>query len=557
MLIAAALAGTIFFSVPVGEARGRVALYLVVTMAPFVLLAPVIGPLLDRLPHGRRAAVAVSMLARAVLAWAMAGSVEDAGLELYPAALGVLVASKGYGVVRSAVVPRLLPSAVTLVRANSRVTLAGLVATGLAAPVGALLHLLGPAWPLYGALAVFSAGALLAFSLPHAVDSARGEERALLRSDPEPDPGSDPEPGSGSCSPDAAPATAAGAGAGAGASPVQAAKPSACVPAGTAPDTSPAAAGGAAGAATGAGRAEGVEGGAGPTVRGAGAAHPTALATSTTPTDPTTPTVPADPAPRTDAAHPASPAPSVPPVGASALPFFCPLPPAAGIAAAAGPAAGAGVAGGPGAGAVSGRARRRPGLRTVGPSVLHALRANAALRAFSGLLTLFLAFLLRERPPEGLSAAVALGLVAVAAAAGNALGTTLGAWLRARGPETIITAVLGLALAAALPAAALYGAVTLAVVAAVAGLAQALAKLSLDALIQRDVPEEVRTSAFARSETALQLSWVVGGGLGIVLPLNGTLGLAVAAALVAVAAAATTRGLVRAARRGAPYPRAA
>ncbi|WP_259370792.1 hypothetical protein [Streptomyces sp. SCUT-3] len=152
---------------------------------------------------------------------------------------------------------------------------------------------------------------------------------------------------------------------------------------------------------------------------------------------------------------------------------------------------------------------------------------------------------------------MALGLVAVAAAAGNALGTTLGAWLRARGPETIITAVLGLALAAALPAAALYGAVTLAVVAAVAGLAQALAKLSLDALIQRDVPEEVRTSAFARSETALQLSWVVGGGLGIVLPLNGTLGLAVAAALVAVAAAATTRGLVRAARRGAPYPRAA
>ncbi|CAM5324175.1 hypothetical protein SALBM217S_01389 [Streptomyces griseoloalbus] len=48
--------------------------------------------------------------------------------------------------------------------------------------------------------------------------------------------------------------------------------------------------------------------------------------------------------------------------------------------------------------------------------------------------------------------------------------------------------------------------------AAVAGFAHALAKLSLDALIQRDVPELVRTSAFARSETLLQMSWVLGGG---------------------------------------------
>ena len=55
MMITVALASTIFFSVPTGEARGRVALYLLITMAPFVLLAPVIGPLLDRLPSGRRA----------------------------------------------------------------------------------------------------------------------------------------------------------------------------------------------------------------------------------------------------------------------------------------------------------------------------------------------------------------------------------------------------------------------------------------------------------------------------------------------------------------------
>ncbi|MFF2809435.1 MFS transporter [Streptomyces sp. NPDC058000] len=395
MMITVALASTVFFSVPTHEARGRVALYLLVTMAPFALLAPVVGPLLDRVPHGRRAAMAGSMLARAVLALTMSGTVAGGGLGLYPAALGVLVSSKAYGVVRSAVVPRLLPPRVSLVKANSRVTLAGLLATGVAAPVGAGLHLIGPAWPLYGACAVFLAGAFLSFSLPHAVDSGKGEARARLAS-------------------------------------------------------------------------------------------------------------------RDGAAH-------------------------------------------------DGARGRRPGLRTVGPAVLHGLQANAALRSLSGFLTFFLAFLLREHPLGGLGPAVSLGLVAVAAGVGNALGTAVGAWLKARGPEPIIAAVLGLALAATALAALFYEVLAVVVVpamAAAAGLCQALAKLSLDAMIQRDVPEAVRTSAFARSETVLQLSWVVGGALGIALPLIGTLGMVVAAGLVALGAALAVRGLLGAARRGGrPAPR--
>src|SRR3954471_21160367 len=80
MLVTVALASTVFFSVPTGEARGRGALYLLVTMAPFAVLAPVVGPLLDRLQHGRRAAMATAMVARAVLAWTMAGVVSTAGL---------------------------------------------------------------------------------------------------------------------------------------------------------------------------------------------------------------------------------------------------------------------------------------------------------------------------------------------------------------------------------------------------------------------------------------------------------------------------------------------
>nr|WP_245793370.1 MFS transporter [Streptomyces pini] len=426
MMITVALASTIFFSVPTGEARGRVALYLAVTLAPFALLAPIIGPLLDRIPHGRRAAMAGSMLGRALLALSMAGAVATGSLELYPAALGVLVASKAYGVVRSAVVPRLLPHRISLVKANSRVTLAGLLATGAAAPLGAALHSLGPAWPLYGAFTVFVIGTFLSFSLPHKVDSAKGERRALLTAY------------------EAAHSHDGDGGADTG------------------------------GGATGESGAGGAAAGSAAGKNGNGSGKP-----------------------------------------------------------------------------------RRPGLRTVGASVFNALLANSSLRALSGFLTFFLAFMLREHPLAGLDPVVSLGVVAVAAGGGNALGTALGAWLRDRVPEMIIASVLALALTATVVAAVLYGTVTVPVVAAVAGLAQALGKLSLDALIQRDVPEVVRTSAFARSETLMQMSWVAGGAVGIALPLIGPVGMGVAGVIVAVGALATVRPLLSAARHGTPHPRVA
>ena len=81
-MVAVALANTLFFSVPTGEARGRVALYLLITMAPFAVMAPVIGPLLDRFRHGRRYAIAATMLARCFATWVLAGAV--AGEELSP-----------------------------------------------------------------------------------------------------------------------------------------------------------------------------------------------------------------------------------------------------------------------------------------------------------------------------------------------------------------------------------------------------------------------------------------------------------------------------------------
>ena len=52
--ITAALAGSIFFSISPDESRGRVALALLLTMAPFAVVTPLIGPAIDRVRGGRR-----------------------------------------------------------------------------------------------------------------------------------------------------------------------------------------------------------------------------------------------------------------------------------------------------------------------------------------------------------------------------------------------------------------------------------------------------------------------------------------------------------------------
>ena len=45
----------------------------------------------------------------------------------------------------------------------------------------------------------------------------------------------------------------------------------------------------------------------------------------------------------------------------------------------------------------------------------------------------------------------------------------------------------------------------------------AIAKASLDASLQNDLPEESRASGFGRSESTLQLAWVLGGAVGVLV----------------------------------------
>lgn len=167
-LIAIGLAGTIF-SVPLGEARSKVALYLLITMVPFALLAPVVGPLLDHFRHGRRYALATTFLGRAFLAYVMSDNL--LGWGLYPAAFGVLAFSRAYGVARSAAVPRLLPEGVGLSQVGARASVYGTFAGALVAPIGLLAFKFGPQWPLRVAALIFLVGMVVALRLPPRADS--------------------------------------------------------------------------------------------------------------------------------------------------------------------------------------------------------------------------------------------------------------------------------------------------------------------------------------------------------------------------------------------------
>lgn len=362
--VAISLAGTLFFQVPTGEARGQVALFLGLTMLPFAIVAPLIGPFLDRFSHGRRWAVGATMAIRAFLCWVLATAVVTESAWLFPAALGVLVASKAYGVTRAAAVPRLLPPDLTLVKANARVSLAGVVGAGVSAPLAVLASTFGPEWSLRYAFVVFVLATIWAIRLPEKVDSSQGEGEMVL--------------------------------------------------------------------------------------------------------------------------------------------------------------AGSTDHRGPG---------RRPKTR-IPAAVAFALRANSGPRWLSGFLTMFMAFLLRENPIGDWRPEVLLGLVIGAAGLGNTLGITIGSLLKRLSPSVTVVLALLADVAVATVAALFYGLVSLVLLGLTAGLAQALAKLSLDSTIQRDIPSRVQASAFARSDTTLQLAWVIGGFIGIAMPLMPQLGLGIAAGVL-------------------------
>jgi MFS family permease len=349
--VAVALANTLFFAAATAESKANVALYLAITVAPFALVAPVIGPALDRLQRGRRIAMAVSCAGRAVLAVVLVFQL-DTWL-LYPAALGIMVLSKSFLVLKAAVTPRVLPSSITLATTNSRLTTFGMAAGGVAGAVAAgAAALLGSPGALWWTAALGVAGAVLCLRIPRWVESTAGEV-------------------------------------------------SAAVPAGR-----------------------------------------------------------------------------------------------------------------------PGSARAKvPATRAV----LVALWGTSAVRVLTGFLTLFVAFVVKagaEQAPAGDPAGqlFVIGMVGAAAGAGLFLGNAVGARSRFGRVEPVVLAAAAAALLAAVGVALLPGVPAAVVAALVASSASALAKVCLDAVIQRDLPEHARASAFGRSETVLQTAWVLGGAIGVLAP---------------------------------------
>jgi MFS family permease len=342
--VAVALANTLFFAAATAESKTNVALYLIITVAPFAVVAPVIGPMLDKLQRGRRAALAVSFAGRAVLAVVMAFNYEN--WLLYPAALGAMVLSKSFAVLKAAVTPRVLPQTITLVTTNSRLTTWGLVAGGVGGAVAAGVAAL---WGSPGAL-IFTAllgvaGTVLCLRIPRWVESTIGEVAATLRT----------------------------------------------------------------------------------TARG----------------------------------------------------------------------------------------RRTP----MGRHVTVALWGNGAVRVLTGFLTLFVAFVVREQSETDPRRQLFLiGIVGAAAGIGSFAGNGVGSRRQFLRSDAVIMSCVTAAVLVSAVAALVPGIATAALVGLIGAAASALAKVCLDAVIQRDLPDESRASAFGRSETVLALAWVFGGTIGVLLP---------------------------------------
>jgi hypothetical protein len=364
--MAVGLANTLFFSAATAESKTKVALYLLITVAPFALIAPVVGPMLDRIQRGRRIALAVSCFGQALLSVVMALHLND--WLLYPAALGTLVLSKSFDVLKSSMTPRVLPSGMTLSKTNARLTVFGLAAgmvfglfaSGFAKVFGSP----GALW-FTAALCVFDA--VLCLGIPAWVEVTEGEVPTSLRAEP-----------------------------------------------------------------------------------------------------------------------------------------------------------------------------HKPKRQPMGRHVVIGLWGNGTIRLMTGFLLLFPAFVIKsmeEHSPT--KQLLLLGLIGGAAGIGSFAGNGIGARLQFAKPDQVILVCIGGCVLGGVFAALTGNVTTAAIAALIAAVASALAKVSLDATIQNDLPEASRASAFGRSETILQLSWVFGGALGVLLPTKFGLGFTVVTVLLAVGAVQT------------------
>ncbi|HVT78690.1 MAG TPA: MFS transporter [Acidimicrobiales bacterium] len=185
-MVAVALANTLFFNVPVGEARDKVGLYLLLTMTPFAVLSPLVGPALDRRRGAYRLGLLASAGGRAVLALLL--STRTDRLWLYPLAFGLLVLSRAHGISRAAIVPTTIDEHHRLMWANAWLAVTSVAGAAVGAAIGGgVQHFISTKATLWLATILFLVVVPPAFALPKpegdtAHDHVAGDYRALLSS---------------------------------------------------------------------------------------------------------------------------------------------------------------------------------------------------------------------------------------------------------------------------------------------------------------------------------------------------------------------------------------
>ncbi len=180
--VTVSLAGSIFFTQSIGESRTQVLLYLVLTLAPFAVVAPVIGPALDRSKAGRRTLLAMGCFGRSVVGFLMVSQLHT--VLLFPLAFLMLVLAKGHSVAKASLVPAVVRSDAELVEANSRLSLIAVVASVVGGlPAAALVGIFDARFSLLLASVIFVVAGILALRIPsakHTNPPETVEERAEL-----------------------------------------------------------------------------------------------------------------------------------------------------------------------------------------------------------------------------------------------------------------------------------------------------------------------------------------------------------------------------------------
>ena len=164
-MVTVALAGSLFFSIDPSAARLRVTLYLLLTMAPFAVVGPLIGPALDRFRGGRRPMILAINAGRAFFAFLMISNMDS--LLLFPLSFAMLILQKSYGVAKASMVPLILRNEEQFVGGNARLALVGSVCGFIGAGPALLTNWLGgPSWAVGMAMLVYILCALSCLSLP-------------------------------------------------------------------------------------------------------------------------------------------------------------------------------------------------------------------------------------------------------------------------------------------------------------------------------------------------------------------------------------------------------